>query len=124
MTFRLAVAAILLGPLTTGCESDATAVDQAFDVRVEAAPEHLVVTNGRHESIHYFILDELAAPLIEWVPCTGTHCPTVQPQTIERVPYSRVVGDEGGAILFYWWPAVSAEAPVSSGSVRLLRVER
>ena len=116
----LAVACVL----PAGCRDDVLAVeDEANAVRVEAAAEHLVVTNGRHERIWYFVMTEDAAPLIEWAPCTMASCASIAPQTITRVPYTSVAGRAGSVILFHWWTAVAAEGN-RPGPVHMLRVER
>lgn len=110
--------------LPAGCREDVLAVeDEANAVRVEATDAHLVVTNGRHERIWYLVMNAESSPLIEWVPCTASACPSIAPQAIVRVPYTTVVGGAGDVILFHWWTALTEEGN-RPGPVHTLRVER
>jgi len=110
-----------------GCE-DALDVAEAADVRVEADANDLIITNGRPAPIFYFAVDEATAAAIdEWAPCTETpQCPSVPAQTVQRVPYSQVLGSRsGGDILFYWWHVMEESAGSRQpDSVRMLRVRR
>lgn len=99
----------LVAGLSVGCGALTGESDDALSVERER--ESLRLRNGSMARVHYMAVEQGAAALINWAPCTGDGCPAVRPRSSVVVPYDEILGYSPSAhnAIVYWWPSTSSE---------------
>jgi hypothetical protein len=95
--------------LSTGCKALTGESDDALTVVSER--ESLRLRNGSMGRVHYMVVEQGTAALINWAPCTGDGCPAVRARSSVLVPYDEILGysPEARNAIVYWWPSTSLE---------------
>lgn len=115
---RSASAALLL-LLAAACSSPTSVSDG--DLSVLRHPGNLELRNASSMPLSYFVVErETAAAVLDWRPCTGPRCPTIDPYAAVSVPDSAILGFTASAreAIVFWWRAVADSTTlVPAGSI-------